>query len=199
MKQAQAFLNGEADAWIERNRAGFGRHDPVSEAIAEIKLQPTRILEIGCANGWRVERLKERFPTCSVRGIDPSSRVPSSPSATRGTADDLAAFAAAEFDLLIYGFCLYLCDREDLFKIAAEADRVLRDGGHIVIHDFAVPAEPFARIYEHRAGILSYHMDYAKLWLAHPWYRTVACRLFEDDESLTVLQKDRADSFPVRT
>jgi ubiquinone/menaquinone biosynthesis C-methylase UbiE len=199
MKQAQTFLDGEADAWIERNREKMGRHDPVSEIIADIGLQPTRILEIGCADGWRVERLKERFPTCSVRGIDPARIGGRSTSVIRGTADDLGAFPPAEFDLVIYGFCLYLCDRRDLFKIAAEGDRVLQDRGQIIVHDFAVPEEPFARIYEHRLGILSYHMDYTKLWLAHPWYRQVAGRTFDRDESVIVLQKDCAASFPVRT
>jgi ubiquinone/menaquinone biosynthesis C-methylase UbiE len=199
MSQAQTFLDGEADAWIERNREKMGRHDRVSETIAEIGLQPTRILEIGCADGWRIERLKKSFPACSVRGIDPSRAGPRSTAVIQGTADDLGAFASAEFDLVIYGFCLYLCDRRDLFRIAAEGDRVLEDGGQIIVHDFAVPAVPFARVYQHHPGILSYHMDYTKLWLAHPWYRQVGSRTFDGDESVIVLQKDYAAAFPVRT
>lgn len=196
MRQAQAFLDGEADALIGRNRDRMGQQDPVSQIIEEIALQPTRLLEIGCAEGWRIERLKQRFPQCDVHGIDPA-RKPALPAPViQGTADDLRAFDPIKFDLIIYGFCLYLCDREDLFRIAAEADRMLQDAGYLIIHDFAAPVEPFARIYKHREGILSYHMDYARLWLAHPWYREVVSRSY-GDETVTVLRKDCAVAFPV--
>jgi len=52
-----------------------------------------------------------------------------------GSADDLP-FESDSFDGVIFGFCLYLCDHEDLFKIAQEADHVLRKKSWLVIKDF---------------------------------------------------------------
>ena len=45
-----------------------------------------------------------------------------------GTADKLP-FEDQSVDILVYGFCLYLCDREDMFNIAAEANRVIKSSG----------------------------------------------------------------------
>jgi ubiquinone/menaquinone biosynthesis C-methylase UbiE len=73
------------------------------------------------------------------------------------------------FDLIIFGFCLYLCDPADHFRIVAEADRALVDGGHLVVYDFDPPA-PYRNAYSHADGIYSYKMDYARLFLAHPHY-----------------------------
>ncbi|MGB6911936.1 MAG: hypothetical protein WBE42_04170 [Pseudolabrys sp.] len=58
----------------------------------------------------------------------------------RATADDLSAFGPDTIDLLIYGWCLYLCDREDLFKIVTEGDRILKDSGYLVVYDFHAAA-----------------------------------------------------------
>lgn len=36
-------------------------------------------------------------------------------------------------DLIIFGFCLYLCDPQDLFRIAAGSDALLADRGLMTI------------------------------------------------------------------
>jgi ubiquinone/menaquinone biosynthesis C-methylase UbiE len=61
-------------------------------------------------------------------GIDPSQNVieeanKNGITAKVGTAD-LLDFNDDKFDIVIFGFYLYLCDRKDLFKIASEANRV---------------------------------------------------------------------------
>jgi len=189
MSQTDIMLAGEANAWFERNRSQLGAHDPVGRVIADLGLKPQDVLEVGCANGWRLKRLQQQYG-CHVCGVDPSRKAIEEaglPDVLVGTADDLP-FLDNNVDLVIFGFCLYLCDPADLFTIAAEADRVLRDGGHLIIHDFADIEPPFARPYEHRDGVLAYHMDHAKLWLAHPWYFRVLRRPFPDG-LVTVLSK----------
>lgn len=199
MKQVDIMLDGEADAWYARNRERLGQSDPVSEVLVSARIHPQRVLEIGCANGWRLEALRSRYG-CKVVGIEPSmkacmaARVPVS----QATAEAVP-FEKNAFDLVIYGFNLYLADPADWMRIAAEGDRVLQTDGHIVIHDFcemvdeanrgcAVP--PFARRYEHRDGILAYHFDFARLWIANPLYRIVRRQRYEDrDEMVTVMRK----------
>jgi|SRR5882724_9378496 len=192
MKQAEVFAESEGDNWLERNRGRPGR-DPVGEAIDHLGLKPQRVLEIGCANGWRLAALRGKYG-CEVNGVEPSMqgcieaatrRVP----VWRITAENLPA-ADDAFDLVIYGFCLYLTDPIDWLKIAAEGDRVLKNGGYLIIHDFAEPARPFARRYSHRDDLLAYHMRFSGLWLSHPGYEQVF-RHTKDarDECVTVLHK----------
>ena len=73
-------------------------------------------------------------------GIDPSKKAIKIAqelgiNAKVGTAEKLP-FIDKEFDLIIFGFCLYLCDTNDLFKIAYEANRVSKVESWISIIDF---------------------------------------------------------------
>jgi ubiquinone/menaquinone biosynthesis C-methylase UbiE len=192
MKQADIFTESEGDAWLARNRVLVDR-DPVSDAIGHLGLKPQHVLEVGCANGWRLAALRGKFG-CEVNGVEPSMqgcieaatrRVP----VWRITAEALPAGNEA-YDLVIYGFCLYLTDPIDWLKIAAEGDRVLMNGGHLIIHDFTEPTKPFAKRYAHRDDVLSYHMRFSGLWLSHPGYTRVYGRAESTrDEAVTVLRK----------
>ena len=212
--QKQAFLGREGDAWFWRNRAKLAQvtQDPVEATLSTIPLQPRAFLEIGCSNGWRVNRLAQAFRAPGY-GIDPSEQAIAEgkslyPDLTllKGTAEKLP-FPDATFDIVIYGFCLYLCDRGDLFQIAAEGDRVLADGGHVVIYDFFV-SRPYARVYHHDPSLLSYKMDYSTLFLGHPAYTLQKRENFshsagavesEDDMvAVIVMKKDVGHAFPLR-
>ena len=181
MKQRDVFLESEGDAWFERN-VGGGAPRTVDESdplIAEVlgladtlPLSSASILEIGCGDGARLAWLRQHRG-CECSGLDPSARAVEAASARavaaqRGTAERLP-FADRTFDVVMFGFCLYLCDREDLFRIAAEADRVLKNPGWLLIHDFHSPS-PSQRAYHHRAGIYSHKMDYRTLFTWHPGY-----------------------------
>lgn len=199
MKQAQVFLGGEAGAWLRRNNSKLPTEtDPVFRLIKDSGINPTSALEVGCANGWRLRKLQEEFG-CKIFGVDPGAKTIDPLWMRKGTADDLRPQPDGSVDLLIYGFCLYLCDREDLFKIAAEGDRVLKDGGYLIVHDFHAAA-PHARHYKHRAGVFSYKTDHSKLWLGNPAYN-VFRRLFvgEGDEltSVVFLKKNLKAAWPV--
>ena len=198
MKQSEHFINGEGEAWLKRNKAKLPvKNDPVIEALKQHpEIQPGGIVEVGAANGWRLSILREHY-NCSAEGIDPGASLTewSKSGVYRGTADNLR-FPDNDFDLVIYGFCLYLCDREDLFKIVAEGDRVLKDGGYLMIYDFA--AAPHSKEYHHKPGILSYKMDYAHLWLGNPAYTLVARHYFPEATSVAILKKDIANAWPLR-
>jgi SAM-dependent methyltransferase len=156
--QKDAFLASEGDAWYRRNQATLsafdGARDIVCRKIAELSSAPLRVLEIGCGDAVRLQYLAERHGH-AVTGIDPSAEavnkaVQRGVRATQGTADALE-FGAGEFDVVIFGFCLYLCDDADLFRIAAEADRVLADPGWLLIFDFEARA-PVYKPYHHLPG-----------------------------------------------
>src|SRR6266705_2021129 len=131
-KQADIFYQSEGSCWLERNRDKLdGENDPVINALTKLRIQPKMALEIGCANGWRLRQLEKLFH-CSTAGLEPSP--PASNNIKRGFAHAIP-FHTIKFDLVIFGWCLYLCDREDLFTIAAEGDRVLAEDGYLVVHD----------------------------------------------------------------
>lgn len=191
MHQKDIFLESEADAWFERNHRAinerdFATEDSVTQAIAVIIRLPQyvergriKILEVGCGEGCRLEWIARNL-NADVFGIEPSAKAVGEAAgrgikAQRGTADKLP-YEDGVFDILIYGFCLYLCDREDLFRIASEANRVLKPDSWIVINDFFAPT-PIKRGYRHRLGVYSYKMDYRKLFDWHPAFTCYAHRL----------------------
>jgi len=193
MRQVEAFIKGEGDAWFERNREKLPpEHDPVAVAITYLGITPKAVLEIGCCDGWRLAKLREKYG-CAVAGVEPSRKAAAAAADRKVPVWQAAASAmpvrSGAYDVVIYGFCLYLTDPADWFRIAMEGDRVLKDGGHLIIHDFANEGFDYARPYEHRDGVLSYHVDFSRLWRAHPWYRGVKTWQFAD-AAVSALQKN---------
>jgi len=174
--QKSIFLNGEGDRYLRRNLAKLNQGS-VSEDVrffARYIKPGAKVLEVGCANGVKLSQLQALVP-CEGWGIDPSAEAirtggqqfPSLHMSV-GTADQLE-FLDASFDVVIFGFCLYLVDRPLLTRVMAEADRVLRDRGFLGITDFDAKA-PLKRQYVHHAGVWSYKLDYGKLFATLPHF-----------------------------
>ena len=207
--QKDIFLGSEGDAWYARNQEqlrGLGQ-DAVVTTLQEVGIAPTSVLEIGCANGYRIAGICDRFGARGF-GIEPSSKAVAdgrsrfpSLSLEVGTADQLP-FAEGQFDLVIFGFCLYLVDPRLHLRCVAEADRVLADGGLLAIYDFIEPA-PYHNRYAHLEGVRSYKMEFSRYFLASPAYRLLrrsmsAPGVPKPDHSVGVdlLSKNLAAAFP---
>lgn len=201
MMQKEYFMQGEGDAWLNRNRDILGKHDPVSEMIEQQGIRPERILEVGCADGWRLAKLREKYGAV-VFGVEPSMEACIEAAERRVPVHQMTAsclpVVSGGFDLIIYGFVLYLADPKDWFTIVAEGDRALADGGYLVIHDFAEHLVAFAKHYEHRAGVLSYHVPFSQFWRVNPLYELIASR-HDPDEQITILRKKPARSIKVES
>jgi ubiquinone/menaquinone biosynthesis C-methylase UbiE len=187
MKQRDIFLASEGDAWLQRNAAALAARqlpdeDPLLVEIVDIARSlpaGARILEIGCGDGARLRWIREHL-SLDCYGIEPSDEAVKSArahslSVERGTADRLP-HADQLFDVVVFGFCLYLCDRDDLFRIASEADRVLKTPGWLLILDFYSRTST-KRKYHHREGLFSHKMDYSSLFSWNPSYVTVTHKL----------------------
>ena len=190
--QKTVFLNDEGDAWFERNHQAiqsrsFNHDEPVIQAIIRSCVAKkdnacgggATLLEIGCGEGKRLSWLTENLGI-ECHGIEPSAKAVSAAKSVgievlQGTADKLP-YKSGTFDIVVFGFCLYLCDREDLFRIAQEADRVMKSDAWVIIHDFFAPT-PTRREYHHKAGLFSFKMDYRKLFDWHPAYTCFAHEL----------------------
>lgn len=214
-QQAEAFLREEGDKWWERNHAKSHDDDPVLDCLRRNFSGNNlgSVLEIGCANGWRLSEIKKLFPATSCHGVDPSAHAIKDGSKEIhlwcGTADVLARPGFYQnYNLIICGFCLYLCDREDLFKIVYGIDKALKDNGHLIIYDFC-SRDPYARVFSHNQKLRSYKQDYSLFFLAHPAYKMKERRYYNaegkpnprDPDDVTVvdlLQKKISGSYPVR-
>ena len=184
--QEEAFLSGEGDAYHRRNRgASIAREHwfaLLSGVWDRLPLRPGRILEIGCGAGENLAFLRDRYGL-ECHGVDPS-REAVEEGVQRHPGLNLSVGIASklphgdgEFDCLLFGFCLYLCDRNALFAIAAEADRVLRPDGIVLILDFSPPF-PYRNAYAHRPGLYSYKMRYRDMFLWNPAYSLAEVRGF---------------------
>lgn len=217
--QRAAFLASEGDAWFQRNCASWqdlaarAAGDPLLAAYRELDLAPRRALEVGASDGWRLEVMRRARPDARYCGLEPSARAVVAGRArhpevalARGTADRLP-YRAGSFELVTLGFCLYLCDRADLFRIAAEVDRVLAPEGFVAVFDFHAD-EPHCNPYAHRAGLHSYKMDHARLFTWNPAYRCALQDVFahpgtagmtpDNQVAVTILRRDLAAGWPAR-
>lgn len=196
-KQAEIFLDGEGDAWHERNK-DTPRVDPVMPLLERHGIAPEMVLEIGCGTGWRLHALRDKYQ-CACFGIDPSATAiatgrKSYPmvNLARGIGTKLSTdhFVAGAFDLIIFGFCLYLVDRDDLFFTVAEADRVLKTGGYIAIQDFYEQTSSAVVVpYKHHKGVFCYKMHYEWLWLGSPSYQFIEEQKYTPGEAVTLIKK----------
>ena len=174
--QKRAFLLGEGDAWYSRNGVDeTDRLDHIDRVIIDLVGSPASVLEIGCADGRRLRRIGSAIDA-NVRlvGIDPSASAVADGRASGSNLDLIVGTADAlphdeDFDLVVIGFCLYLCDRALLSRVVSEVDRVLVDGGQLIIVDFDPPT-PRRRRYRHLDGVWSFKMDYSSLFTAFPHF-----------------------------
>lgn len=210
MKQKDIFLQSEGDAYYKRSLAQephpISESDPIVAEIKKLALpKGIHLLEVGCSDGDRLAWMAEHLGLKAF-GVEPSAEavkmanLRGSISVVQGTADQIP-FEDRFFDVVVFGFCLYLCDPEDLFRIAVEADRVLKDPGWMIICDFYSPM-PVKQPYRHREGVWSHKMDYRSMFLWHPYYVSCVHRVvhwrtwntFTDDRSawasVSVLRKN---------
>jgi len=205
------FLEFEADAFFARERAEGNElrerisGDLVLNALESAGVEPCSVLELGSSDGWRLAALQQRLPKGVMVGLDPS-RVALADGATRfpgvdhlcGTAEQLP-FADRSFDLVILGFCLYVVDRDDLFRVAAEVDRVVATSGFVAILDFHSET-PLRRPYRGIAGRHSYKMNCGAMFAWNPAYQRIYQQLaphpgsrvddLEDQVAVTILKRD---------
>ncbi len=213
--QKEIFLNSEWSSWYSRNKDHINLSIVENDKIINFFIKNiswnAKTLEIWCSNGWRLNALKEKI-WGDYYGIDPWKDAIvewlekfNDLKLSQSTADALS-FEDNFFDNVIIWFCLYVCDRADLFKIAYEVDRVLKDWWNIFILDFD-PWYIYMNKYTHLEWLNSYKMDYSRLFLWNPMYLLSYKELYSHKQdwgiedpnervSLNVLRKSIKNSYP---
>jgi ubiquinone/menaquinone biosynthesis C-methylase UbiE len=152
--------------------------------LSPFKSKVSSVLEIGCSNGAKLEQICGLLDA-KGQGIDPSQRAVDEGNGRLsgsgvelhvGTASRLP-FDRGAFDVVYFGFCFYLLDRQDLFAAMAEADRVLKSGGFLAITDFD-PIHRHKRPYHHKDGVFSFKQDYSRIFIESGLYCLVSQNSF---------------------
>ena len=205
LRQSSAFLSDEGDAWFERNKSMLSSEtsvevDYISHALLYFRNSINSVLEIGCSNAVKLELLCKRFGASGF-GIDPSETAINAAKTRLGSCaspiqldvglGSILPYESHSMDLVVFGFCLYVVDRELLFRTLAEADRVLRPEGFLAITDFD-PSHPHKKPYHHKAGLFSFKHDYPALLTASGHYHLAQKMSYSHNElSFSKEQKDR--------
>lgn len=181
MNQDKIFAESEADHWFERNQAflekGLESDLPLC-LIDTYHLQPKKVLEVGAANGYRLAAIYRKYQA-EVVAIEPSPKAIADGQArfpmirfVRALAHDIPL--KTSFDLIIVNFVFHWIDRAHLIQSAAEIDRLLEDGGYLVIGDFYprnLPRVPYHHL--RGGGVFIYKQDYAAIFTATGLYQSI--------------------------
>lgn len=195
-KQEALFIKGEGDEWFKRNKSYIDssyciKNDIPLFLIKHYNLEPKKVLEVGCANGYRLGELKKIY-NCDCLGIEPSEeaiadgkRLYPDLKFKCGTADSLPIDSEDTFDLVIINFVFHWVSRETLLRVVAEIDKTLANGGYLIIGDF-LPDYPVKNHYHHlpEESVYTYKLDYAKIFLSTGFYTMVASFTYNCDEHI---------------
>lgn len=214
--QSETFLQSEGDAWYSRNREKLDSSKAetfeinfISDSLVPFQSSISNILEIGCGSGEKLAKLAENFKASGF-GLDPSQMaINKATELTKhhnsklnfevGLATDLP-YQNEVFDLVFFGFCLYLVPPSETYRAVMEANRVLKYGGFVAILDFdygSLKVNP----YKHAAGVFSYKNNYSQIFtssgnfsLVNKWSFNHASKYFTQDReeriSIEILYKE---------
>lgn len=197
--QEQCFFDGEGDAWYKRNQTALtvaGHFDWPLALIDQLgdKAKIAAVAELGCANGYRLEALRQRGIGNEHVGVDVSAEAIAQGSRHFPALELLRAPLSnvpleKTFDLVIVNYVLHWIDRERLVRTIGEIDRLVKDGGTLVIGDF-LPDAPSRRQYHHRpeGGVFTFKQDYAAIFSALGTYREIARVCYNHDAMPEAIQ-----------
>ncbi len=144
MKNLKLVKAKEANKFFNRNYQfydNFKSDYRILDLIKNNKIKPRSILEIGCANGAKLNEYQLRLNSKINYGIDLSSKAISS-GKKKFKKLNLLKLSSLEinkikkkFDLVICGWFLYLLDREEIFNQFNLIYKKLNTNGYLIIED----------------------------------------------------------------
>lgn len=193
MEQDEMFLAGEGDRWYARNKAKLseaGCADWPLRLLTMLEPGPDvrSVIELGCADGYRLAALSRLFGD-GVRcaGIDASAdairqgseRYPGL-DLRQGLLSDVPLDEPA--DLVVVNFVLHWVDRARLVRSIAEIDRLVADGGLLLLGDF-LPDFAQRRRYHHlpERRVYTYKQDYSAAFKTLGMYRECVSVSYDHD------------------
>jgi len=183
MGQDEVFKAFEGDNYFNRNKMDLKqknlKNDIVLKMINLFNIAPKKVLELGCANGYRLNYLQKNLK-CQCYGVD-CSKMAIADGQKRYKGVKLSCsgvenliFKNGFFDLVIINFLLHWVERKILPCIISEADRVLKNKGLLIIGDF-FPLSPVKKGYHHLKNgmVYTYKDDYSGMFEGLGYYQNI--------------------------
>tara|TARA_Y100000591_G_scaffold159825_1_gene137489 strand:- start:36 stop:698 length:663 start_codon:yes stop_codon:yes gene_type:complete len=203
--QKKIFLRNEGDNWFlrnkdKKNKNNFKRDKIIFGLIKNLKFKEKKrklnFLEVGCSNGKFLLSLKKKFKNINVFGVDPSKLAIMDLKKKKikckvGTADELK-FKKNSFDIIYYGFCLYLCDEKYYNNILRCARKILIEDGYIIIFDF-FSKKLKKNIYKHDKRINSIKCDFRKIFQKKNKFNCIDHKLYNYSNMFRVKNSEKGD------
>jgi SAM-dependent methyltransferase len=185
VKQDLIFLEREGNSWFDRNSAAINKKNTEFDFptylidLIKDKSGIEKIAELGCSNGWRLQKIQRKFPHIKFSGIDASLAAIEDGHAQypqlelhHGLLADIPL--QEKYDIVIIYFVFHWVDRSSLAKSIAEVDRLVKDGGMLIIGDFS-PDFPQRRRYHHlpEDDVFTYKQNYPAIFESFGTYKEV--------------------------
>jgi SAM-dependent methyltransferase len=185
VNQDDIFLEYEGDSWFDRNQLALDnkniKFDFPTYLIDLIKDKNDikKIAELGCSNGWRLDKLHHKFPQIEFSGIDASLAAIDNGRSQYPQLDLHQGLLADiplqdEYDVVIVYFVLHWVDRASLAKSISEIDRLVKNDGMLIIGDF-LPDFTQRRRYHHlpEDNVFTYKQNYPKIFESLGTYQEI--------------------------
>lgn len=167
----KVFLENEGNAYFERNKNHNTNNDIIIDNLNIKNISNISILEIGCSDGWRLNKLYDENNTNNYIGFDPSLEAinygkKNYPNIQlfQGTCDEIN-LSDNSIDLILVPFVFMYIDRNLLFKSINEIDRILKNNGKIIITDF-YSNRPRKNNYKHLPNSFIHKQNYFEIFTA---------------------------------
>lgn len=157
--------------WSQKVHIGGG--DFLEKYIASYPKEINNLLEIGCSYGYNLNYLSNRLGF-ECYGLEPSDKAVNFGIERWKISNErvhliqgisnMLPFNDHAFDVVILGFSLYVTPREMIADSVLEVNRVLKEGGFLILTDFDTPVF-YKRVNKHNEGMAVYKEDYAKRFL----------------------------------
>lgn len=192
MTQNTIFLNGEADAYHQRNASHNASYDIEEDRVASMLhglplgtvAMPSSIADLGCSSGERLSALCARYGIAGPNGMGIDASETAIEVARKRDPDLLWAscdwtsrqFVDEGFDVVILSYAMHWIDRHMLMDALCMAHYYVNLGGVLLINDFVshqdVP-------YRHRDGVMTYKRNYPAMFLGTGLYETIASERYD--------------------
>ena len=142
--------------------------DILLKILGIINIKPKNILEIGCANGVKLELINKFYTKknhkCNLYGAEISKHVVNQFKKKKYI--NIYNYSSLEinkfkvnFDIIICGYFLYLLDRKEIFRQFDLILKKLNNEGYLIINDFSVPY-PMWNKNQHIKNMITYKSNY---------------------------------------
>lgn len=190
MMQDNVFKKYEGNHWYERNACHLDaqQQDYIVDMIKYLGLNPEKVAEVGCSNGYRLERIRREFGAvccgfdASKEAIEAGRKLYPAIKFIHGTVAEIES--SDVYDLVICNFVLHWVDRTTLLASIAKIDALVQQGGTIVLEDF-LPDYQQRRKYHHlpEMDVYTYKQDYGKIFTVSGLYKEIYRHTFNHDEN----------------